>query len=95
MKTNQAKKITYQGSSNNKRISSLPLNDYVEIGIFGKINIDEKNEKELYLKKHKVARINNKVSIIVDDKPLKVGVDPHFKLIDPNRTDNLRVLNLN
>ena len=72
---------------------SLPLKDYVEIGVFYQEEIDgEKDEVELYLKKYKITSINNKVIIIVDKKPTEVGVDPYNKLIDNNSEDNRREL---
>jgi ABC-2 type transport system permease protein len=44
--------------------------------------------KLLYLKKHKITSINNKLTIIVDEKPIEVGVDPYNKLIDSQSDDN-------
>ena len=42
----------------------------------------------LYLKKHKISSIYNKISIIVDKEPKEVGIDPYNKLIDTNSEDN-------
>ena len=56
---------------------------------------DEKGkmkEVELYLKKHKITEINNTITIIVDEEPIEVGVDPYNKLIDTNSNDNRRRL---
>jgi ABC-2 type transport system permease protein len=72
---------------------SVKLADYVEVGIFSEEEIDgEKEEVELYLKKHKIIAINNKVTIIVDKKPTEVGIDPYNKLIDVDSNDNRREL---
>ncbi|MBT3442551.1 MAG: hypothetical protein HN440_02415, partial [Flavobacteriaceae bacterium] len=65
---------------------SVYLSDYIDIGIFGEDN--DENEIELYLKKHKISSINNKITLIVDKKPVEVGVDPYNKLIDTNSEDN-------
>ena len=65
---------------------SVFLEDYIDIGIFGED--DDENETELYLKKHKISSIHNKVSIIVDKEPKEVGIDPYNKLIDTNSEDN-------
>ena len=76
-----------------KPILSVSLADYIDIGIFGETEVDEKKkEKELYLKKHKITQIHNKISIIVDEKPVEVGVDPYNKLIDTQSDDNRRRL---
>ena len=85
--------ISYKTDKMNKPILSVPLADYIDIGIFTEVEVDgEKNEIELYLKKHKITNINNKITIIVDEKPTEVGVDPYNKLIDTQSEDNRRRL---
>jgi len=73
-----------------KTINSLPLQDYIEIAIYG--DPIEKGKFEfdnpLYLKKVKVDKINNKIKIVVDKKPTEVGVDPDNKLLDTDSDDN-------
>ena len=61
---------------------SLPLADYLEIGVFGE------NEKVLYLRKVKFSEINNSFSFIVDEQPMQVGIDPYGKMIDAEFEDN-------
>lgn len=78
--------ITYQTDDMKKPEYSVFLEDYIDIGIFGED--DNENETELYLKKHKISSIHNKVSIIVDKEPKEVGIDPYNKLIDTNSEDN-------
>ena len=68
--------------SNEKEIKSLPLSDYVEIGIF------DKSGNEIYLKKHKISAIKNQISIEVEQQPTEVGIDPWLKLIDAKGEDN-------
>jgi ABC-2 type transport system permease protein len=72
-------------------LESLPLRDYIEIGVFGESDetIDGvKKENVLYLKKHLISEINNEFTITVDEKPTEVGIDPYNKLIDTNSGDN-------
>ena len=72
-----------------KTTFSLPLNDYIEIGIFGEKEINGKKEGTvLYLKKHIIQQINNKMTIVVDQLSTEVGIDPFVKLIDVNASDN-------
>lgn len=73
-----------------KDINSLPLQDYIEIGIFAKADksTKDKDERVLYLEKVKVDKIKNEFSIIVDEKPTEVGIDPYNKLIDRDSYDN-------
>jgi ABC-2 type transport system permease protein len=82
---NQTDSLSYQHEGMLKPQFSLPLEDYIDIGIFGEV---EGKEVELYLKKHKITAINNRLTIIVDQKPVEVGVDPYNKLIDANPRDN-------
>lgn len=77
-----------------EEINSLPLADYIEIGIFAKESNskgkNKNNEKVLYLEKVKITDIDNEFVIIVDEKPSEVGVDPYYKLIDTKSYDNRR-----
>jgi ABC-2 type transport system permease protein len=85
--------LTYKTEKMRKPILSVPLEDYIDVGIFYEEDIDgEKKEKELYLKKHKITQIQNKVTIIVDKRPSEVGIDPYNKLIDTQSDDNRREL---
>jgi ABC-2 type transport system permease protein len=85
--------LTYKTDKIKKPILSVPLADYIDIGIFTETEIDGKTEeKELYFKKHKITAINNKITIIVAEKPTEVGVDPYNKLIDTQSEDNRRKL---
>ncbi|MGG8495525.1 ABC transporter permease/M1 family aminopeptidase [Tenacibaculum sp. TC6] len=85
--------ISYSDEKMKKPILSVPLNDYIDIGVFGEETVNgKKKEVELYLKKHKISQIHNKLSIIVNKKPVEVGVDPYNKLIDTKSDDNRRKL---
>ena len=70
-------------------MQSLELADYLDIGIFGEPT-DKGSSKlvELYLQKHKITAINNSIRLVVDHKPVEVGVDPYNKLIDLEAEDN-------
>ncbi|EEI89934.1 hypothetical protein HMPREF0765_4439 [Sphingobacterium spiritivorum ATCC 33300] len=77
-----------QPKSKKGEIRSLPLQDYIEVGVFAESKKDNNDQKELYVKKHKIGQVNNKLSIIVNEKPTAVGIDPYNKLIDTNSDDN-------
>ncbi len=71
-------------------IQSLPLADWIDVGVFG---VDEEgNEKVLYLKKHKISEIENSIQIEVNELPTSAGIDPYNKLIDTDSNDNTRPL---
>lgn len=81
--------ISFLPDGKESPILSLPLKDYIDIGIFAEKEVDGKTkEKVLYLKKHKITKIDNTLSIIVDEKPTEVGVDPYNILIDTRSDDN-------
>lgn len=84
--------LTYQTEGMRKPRHSVYLADYIDIGIFTEKEDKDgkKQEQEVYLKKHKITAINNKLTLIVDEKPTEVGVDPYNKLIDTNSDDNRR-----
>ncbi len=69
-----------------KLVYSLPLADYLDIGMF------RADGTELYLQKHKISTIHNQRSIIVDELPVEVGIDPYLKLIDRAMKDNRKSL---
>ena len=85
--------ISYLPEGKKKPIISVPLEDYIDIGIFTEDEVDgKKKERVLYLKKHKITDVNNTLSIIVDEQPVEVGVDPYNKLIDRQSNDNRKKL---
>jgi len=71
-------------------IESLPLSDWIDVGVFGQD--EDGKEKVLYLKKHKISEIENSISIVVNEKPTSAGIDPYNKLIDTDSNDNKRSL---
>lgn len=83
---------TLSEGTGKKDLKSLPLADYVEVGVFGekqkKGNYEYDNE--IYLKRYRIDKISNKISVIVNEKPVEVGVDPYNKLIDTDSNDNRR-----
>lgn len=83
--------ITYKNDKMRKPVLSVKLNDYIDLGIFGEEEVDDKKKEiELYFKKIHVTEIHNKIRIIVDQKPVEVGIDPYNKLIDVQSDDNRR-----
>ncbi|MEO9483589.1 MAG: M1 family aminopeptidase [Ekhidna sp.] len=81
--------LSYQVEGRRKPLISLPLNDWVEVGVFIEKEVDGKmKEVPLYLKKQKFNQINNEIKVIVDEKPTSVGIDPYYKLIDVVSNDN-------
>ena len=81
--------LTYQSEKMKKPILSIPLQDYIDVGVFKEVEVNgKKTTKELYLQKHKITQIHNQIKIIVDEKPTEAGIDPYNKLIDTQSEDN-------
>lgn len=70
-------------------MQSLPLADYIEIGVYKTAKVDG---QPLYLKWHQIKQIDNKLQFIVDEKPGMVIIDPYSKLIDMDTEDNSKSL---
>ena len=62
---------------------AVELNDYIPFGVF------DAQGKELYLQKHLITSGAGEMEFIVDGVPEKVGIDPHYILIDKNTEDNV------
>ncbi|UCC30653.1 MAG: hypothetical protein JSU86_20965, partial [Phycisphaerales bacterium] len=65
--------------------------DWIEIGVFGNKRIDGKStETTLYLEKHRLGTGKSEIEIIVDEKPIRAGIDPRNLLIDRVPDDNTK-----
>lgn len=72
-----------------EELQSLPLNDYVDIAIFGEANsTGENSSAALYFKDIPVDKNLISLSVIVDEKPATVHVDPWFRLMEKEIKDN-------
>ena len=66
--------------------SPMPLNDYIDIGVFsGK----KDEETPLSLHKERLTGEHQTFTILVNTKPTRAGIDPYNKLIDRIADDNL------
>lgn len=85
------------------KMKDVAINDWIDIGVFGSKpartsefvhsggEINGKNEEtELYLQKHKINKNKMEFEIIVEQEPVKVGIDPYNKLIDRTPDNNTR-----
>jgi ABC-2 type transport system permease protein len=73
------------------KAKEIPEADWIDIGVFGsKEENGKKTETELYLKKHKIDKNKMEFEVIVDDVPVKAGIDPYNKLIDRTPDNNTR-----
>jgi ABC-2 type transport system permease protein len=68
--------------------TEVPMNDFVEIGVFAAGEGDERGE-QLYLQRHRIVSGQQTIRITVPRAPARAGVDPWRKLIDRDRYDNV------
>ncbi|MEO9965324.1 MAG: M1 family aminopeptidase [Reichenbachiella sp.] len=87
--TYEAKKIRADSLGNT---SEIDMQDWVDIGVFGKPTEGEK-DRLIYLKKHKIQAGENTIKLLLDEEPIKAGIDPINKLIDRNPNDNVKSAN--
>jgi ABC-2 type transport system permease protein len=62
--------------------SERPLDDWVDVGVL------DKEGKPLYLKKHHLTEGEVELTLVVDRRPARAGLDPFNKLIDRKPDDN-------
>ncbi|MGV3538503.1 MAG: ABC transporter permease/M1 family aminopeptidase [Rufibacter sp.] len=76
-------------SLGNERMAKL--NDYVDVAVMTRKKVDGHwQDVPLYLQKRRIKAGQNKLEIVVKEKPEKAGIDPFNKLIDRNPDDNMK-----
>lgn len=68
--------------------TEVPMDDLVEVGVFAPGGDDELGAP-LYLQQHRVRSGAQTIRVTVAQEPARAGVDPHRKLIDRQRRDNV------
>lgn len=71
----------------------LPLNDWIEVGVFARgADEEERSEKPLYLQRQRITQGRGTIKVTVDQVPYDVGFDPYNKLIDRMPDDNRKTV---
>ena len=70
------------------RMTEVPMNDLVEIGVFAPGNGDELGAP-LHLQSHRIRSGKQTIRITVPREPARAGIDPYRKLIDREPADNV------
>lgn len=70
----------------------IPMNDWIEIGVFGPPEKGKESDKVLYLQKHRIRTGKQTISLTVPKKPTRAGIDPNNLLIDLKVFDNGRAV---
>lgn len=71
--------------------TEVEQNDWIEIGVFGEERVEGKTEETtLYLAKHRLEGGVSEIEVVVDEKPVRAGIDPRNLLVDRVPSDNVR-----
>ncbi|PRY14388.1 ABC-type transport system involved in multi-copper enzyme maturation permease subunit [Pontibacter ummariensis] len=82
----QARKVVVDSAGTE---TLIPLDDWVEIGVYATTAEGEALEKTLYLQKHRLKSAKQRITVTVPYEPARAGIDPNHLLIDLNMTDNM------
>jgi hypothetical protein len=77
----ESKKLRGSGEGSE---TPIPVNDWMEVGVLGE------KDKVLKLEKRRITSAESTIEITLDQKPVKVGIDPLNKLVDRNPDDNVK-----
>lgn len=86
-----AQKVTADGSG---RETEVPMNDFVEIGVYAAGATANEVGAALYLEKQRIRSGAQRLTITVRGAPAKAGIDPNLNLIDRTWVDNIRAVSV-
>ena len=69
--------------------TEVPIDTWVDIAVLGLEQGDAKALEVLFLEKRLITQSSQEGTIVVDQRPRSVGIDPINKLIDRNSSDNI------
>ena len=72
------------------RETALPLNDYIDLGVFAGGESKKNLGKALSLQRVKITQPENTFRFRVPEKPAQAGIDPYHYLIDRIPDDNVK-----
>ena len=71
--------------------TEIPLDDWVDVGVFGEREVDgRKEETVLFFEKRRITDKQPTFQFVVDERPVRAGIDPYNKLVDRNSDDNVK-----
>ena len=66
----------------------VPLDDWVEIGVFAPAENGDGSGAPIYVQKHRIASGEQSITVTVPSRPARAGIDPRHLLIDVETEDN-------
>jgi hypothetical protein len=70
----------------------IPLDDWIDIAVFGEGENGERDGTLLALERRRIRTSRVAFEILIDRRPAWVMIDPYYKLIDRERSDNGRAV---
>ena len=67
----------------------IPMDDLVEVGVFAGEPEAGSPGEPLYLQQHRVRSGRQTITVVVPRRPTRAGIDPHRRLIERERDDNV------
>jgi hypothetical protein len=87
----QARKVVVDSAGTE---TSLPMEDWVEVGVFAPAGKGTEPAKPIYLRKHRIRAGKQRITVTVPAQPARAGIDPNHLLIDLEMDDNTRKVKL-
>jgi len=70
--------------------TEVPVDSWVDIGVFGAKEEGGSSEGRLLrMEKHRITEPTTELTLVVDEEPVRAGIDPYHKLVDRNPENNL------
>jgi hypothetical protein len=69
---------------------NVPMNDWVQIGLFTPANDRSEVEGPIYLEMHRIRSGRQKITLTVPHKPANAGIDPNYLLFDWEMGNNVK-----
>lgn len=63
--------------------TEIPIDDWIDLAVFGE------KDKVLFFEKRRVTEPSVSFEAVIDERPVRVGIDPYHKLIDRDLDDNI------
>jgi len=70
--------------------TEMPMNDLVQVGVFGATEKGEESRKPLYMQLHRIRSGSQTITVTVPSKPTGTGIDPNNLLVDRDPENNIK-----
>jgi hypothetical protein len=70
--------------------TNIPMNDWIEIGVYAPRAAGNSSAKVLYLQKHRIGSGKQTIILHVSEQPSRAGIDPNHLMIDLEMDDNVK-----